>query len=223
MQGAVLRGTQSGYELVLRQSASFDQIMTDLRDLLEKLRVAPESEAVTNFSLDVLTENRLLQPDEKKAIETLVSEYPKFQIHKFESGVMTKADANELRERETVHVLSRTIRNGQDLEYKGDILFLGIIHEGGKLKTNGNIYTMGNVHGILQAGFPDDESKVVIGDTHDAQQIHIGEQFTILDDDADQVNAQTVAYVNDLHALSFGKLANLKKINPKLFNQIGGL
>ncbi|AKP63666.1 septum site-determining protein MinC [Levilactobacillus koreensis] len=222
MQAAVLRGTQNGYDLVLKQSASLDQILVDLKALLENLKVDPQV-MDTKVSLDVLTEDRILTADEKTKIEQLVAGYPRFEIHKIAANVITLADALQLRERENVHLLSKVIRNGQEVVMQGDILFLGTIHEGGKLRTSGNIFSMGNVAGILQAGYPDDESKLIMGNLQTAQQVRIAEQFDIVEPEQLTDSRQTIAYVNDLHVLSYGKLEQLKKINPKLYNQIGGI
>lgn len=223
MQAAVLRGTQNGYDLVLKQSASLDQILVDLKTLLENLKVDPQAQEATKVSLDVLTEDRILTAEERQQIEQLVGQYPRFEIHKIAANVMTIADAVQMKERENVHLLSKVIRNGQEVDMTGDVLFLGTIHEGGKLQTTGNIFSMGNVAGILQAGYPDDESKLVMGNLKTAQQIRIAEQFDIIDPDNLEASTQTVAYVNDLHVLSYGNLNQLKKINPKLYNQIGGI
>ncbi|MFC6207432.1 septum site-determining protein MinC [Levilactobacillus tongjiangensis] len=223
MQAAVLRGTQNGYDLVLKQSASLDQILVDLKALLENLKVDPQALASAKVSLDVLTEDRILTADERTRIEQLVANYPRFEIHKISANVMTIDDALQLKERDNVHLLSKIIRNGQEVNMKGDILFLGTIHEGGKLVTTGNIFSMGDVMGILQAGYPDDESKLIMGNLQSAQQVRIAEQFDIIEPDQLTDSGQTIAYVNDLHVLSYGKLGQLKKINPKLYNQIGGI
>ncbi|MFC6260432.1 septum site-determining protein MinC [Levilactobacillus fujinensis] len=222
MQAAVLRGTQNGYDLVLKQSASLDQVLVDLKALLENLKVDPQT-MDAKVSLDVLTEDRILTADEKTKIEQLVAGYPRFEIHKIAANVITLADAIQLRERENVHLLSKVIRNGQEVVMQGDVLFLGTIHEGGKLRTSGNIFSMGSVAGILQAGYPDDESKLIMGNLQTAQQVRIAEQFDIVEPAQLTDSRQTIAYVNDLHVLSYGKLEQLKKINPKLYNQIGGI
>ncbi|WP_125545988.1 septum site-determining protein MinC [Levilactobacillus lindianensis] len=223
MQAAVLRGTQNGYDLVLKQAASFEQILVDLKALLEKLKTDPKALETTKVSLDVLTGDRLLTADEKAQIEEMVGNYPRFEIHKIAANVITVDDAIQLRERENVHLLSKVIRNGQEVAMQGDVLFLGTIHEGGKLRTTGNIFSMGDVTGILQAGYPDDESKLIMGNLQTAQQVRIAEQFDIIESEQVTDSRQTIAYVNDLHVLSYGKLAQLKKINPKLYNQIGGI
>ncbi|WP_225362879.1 septum site-determining protein MinC [Apilactobacillus micheneri] len=119
--------------------------------------------------------------------------------------------------------MSKTIRNGQEVNVDGDVLFFGTVHEGGKLFASGNIYNMGNVKGIIQAGYPDNEDKLIIGNLHNAQQVRVGEQYDIVSDNPIDDEENTVVYVNDLHLLSYGKINDLKEINPKFFNRIGGI
>jgi septum site-determining protein MinC len=64
---------------------------------------------------------------------------------------------------------------------------------------------------------------MIIGDVHNAQQVRIGEQYEILDDTNQKITENSVVYVNDLHVLDYGKVEDLKQINPKFFNQIGGV
>ncbi len=137
--------------------------------------------------------------------------------------MITKAESNRILEQSSVHIVDRVIRNGQEVHIEGDVLFLGTVHEGGKLLVTGNIFVLGNVEGIIQAGAPDFEDKMIIGDVHSAQQVRIGEQFEILADSKHQMDSRTVVYVNDLHVLDYGRVEDLKQINPKFYNQIGGV
>ena len=202
MQAVVLRGNQDGYQLVLDQAASFNEIKEKLRGLLD------------NLAADCNEQN--------KQLELIFSDYDHFQIHKVIPDVITIEDALHLKEQDNVHLATQTIRNGQTLELKGDVLYLGVINEGGRLLTTGNIYVMGTALGILQAGYPSGEDKVVIGDLKHAQQVRIGEQISIVETDQPAEGNQTVAYVNDLHVLQYGQLTDLKTINPKIYHQMGG-
>lgn len=220
MQAVVLRGNQDGYQIVLNQAASFEEIKEKLRELLDNL--ATDSEVTDQISFDVLSNQRLLNAEQHQQLEQVFSDYEHFQIHKVIPDVMTIEDAMRLKEQENVHLATQTIRNGQTLELKGDVLYFGIINEGGRLLTSGNIYVMGSVLGILQAGYPSSEDKVVIGDFHAAQQVRIGEQINILEPDQLPEGRPSVAYINDLHVLEYGELSDLKTINPKMYHQMGG-
>ncbi|WP_225352049.1 septum site-determining protein MinC [Secundilactobacillus similis] len=170
----------------------------------------------------MLSPQRLLTAEQHQKLTSIINEYDHFEIHKVITDVMTIEDAEAIKERENVHLVTQTIRNGQTLEMTGDVLFLGIINEGGRLLTTGNLFTMGTALGILQAGYPSAEDKVVVGDLHQAQQVRIGEQISIVEVDQPDADAQTIAYVNDLHVLEYGQLADLKTINPKMYHQMGG-
>lgn len=221
MQSVVLRGNQDGYQLVLSQAASFEAIKLELRGLLDNLAADSQIKDKT-ISFDVLSPQRLLTAEQHQKLTSIINEYDHFEIHKVITDVMTIEDAEAIKERENVHLVTQTIRNGQTLEMTGDVLFLGIINEGGRLLTTGNLFTMGTALGILQAGYPSAEDKVVVGDLHQAQQVRIGEQISIVEVDQPEADAQTIAYVNDLHVLEYGQLADLKTINPKMYHQMGG-
>lgn len=220
MQAVVLRGNQNGYQLIIDQSADFEAVKVSLRDLLDNL--SADSETTDNISFDVLTGERLLSADQNRQLEEIVAEYSGYSIHKITADVMTIEEAQLIKERDNVHLMTQTIRNGQRIEVKGDVLFLGTINEGGSLTTSGNLFVMGEVTGIVHAGAPSYEDKVIIGNLHEAQQVRIGEQITIVEENELEDNPQTVAYVDDLHTISYGHLTDLKEINPKLYHQIGG-
>ena len=222
MRPVTLKGTQDGYELILNQSAGISEIYTQLGTLLTNLNHKGES-ATRTVDFDILTGNRLFTKNDVKNLRRLFNKFPDFVIHKIISNVITITDSYHIKEQDSVHVMDRTIRNGQDYRMHGDVLFLGDVHKGGKLYTDGNIYLMGNVEGIVHAGFPNSESKLIIGDLHNAQQVRIGEQFDVVADRQISASNQTVAYVNDLHVLSYGKINDLKHIDPRLYNRIGGI
>ena len=222
MRPVTLKGTQSGYELIFDQSAGIREIYANLKTLLNQLSRSSSS-IKTTIGFQILTGNRLLSNQEVEMVKQIFSHYPQFAISKITADVVTISDAYQVKEQDNVHVISKTIRNGQRVRMHGDVLFLGNLHKGGKLYTSGNIYLMGTIEGIVHAGFPSSEDKLIIGDLHNAQQVRIGEQFDVVADRQIPASEQTVAYVNDLHVLSYGKIAKLRYINPKFYNRIGGI
>lgn len=222
MEAATLKGTQDGYEIILNDQAAMNAAFETLEKILDglKTQMATSDKYIT---FDIITGNRLLTSAQRQRLENLFANYQLFSIHKVISNVITKEKAQRMKDLENVHILDRVIRNGQEVNVEGDVLFLGQIHQGGKLFVSGNIFVMGTIEGIIQAGFPNIESKFIIGDIQTAQQVRIGEQFEILDDSTrSKIKTNTVIYVDDLHTLAFGELEDLKQISPKFFNQIGG-
>ncbi|TPR18526.1 cell division inhibitor [Apilactobacillus micheneri] len=222
MQSAVLKGTQSGYEVILDESSSLEQINIDLKNLLNRLSENNLKKS-ENIKLNIRIGNRLFSQEQKNIIIDNINSYHGLSVGHFISNVLTKEDAKAKFKQKYIEPMSKTIRNGQEVNVDGDVLFFGTVHEGGKLFASGNIYNMGNVKGIIQAGYPDNEDKLIIGNLHNAQQVRVGEQYDIVSDNPIDDEENTVVYVNDLHLLSYGKINDLKEINPKFFNRIGGI
>lgn len=222
MQSAVLKGTQSGYEVILDESSSLEQINIDLKNLLNRLSENNLKKS-ENIKLNIRIGNRLFSQEQKNIIIDNINSYHGLSVGHFISNVLTKEDAKDKFKQKYIEPMSKTIRNGQEVNVDGDVLFFGTVHEGGKLFASGNIYNMGNVKGIIQAGYPDNEDKLIIGNLHNAQQVRVGEQYDIVSDNPIDDEENTVVYVNDLHLLSYGKINDLKEINPKFFNRIGGI
>lgn len=220
MQAVILRGNQNGYQLNIDQAADFEAVKIGLRDLLENL--SANAKKTSKISFDILTGDRLLSADQNQQLEEIVGEYGEYSIHKITATVMTIEEASYLKEIDNVHLLAQTIHNGQQIKMKGDILFLGNINEGGELSTSGNIYLFGDVRGVVHAGTPNFEDKLIIGDLQKAQQVWIGEQVNFVENDQLSVDYKAIAYVNDLHTVTFGHLHELKEINPNLYHKIGG-
>ncbi|WP_105957167.1 septum site-determining protein MinC [Apilactobacillus quenuiae] len=222
MQSAVLKGTQSGYEVILNESSSLEQINIDLKNLLNRLSESNLKKS-EDIKLNIRIGNRLFSQEQKNTIMENINSYHGLSVGHFMSNVLTKEDAEAKFKQKYIEPMSKTIRNGQEVNIDGDVLFFGNVHEGGKLFASGNIYNMGNIKGIVQAGYPDNEDKLIIGNLHNAQQVRVGEQYDIVSDNPINNKESTVVYVNDLHLLSYGKINELKEINPKFFNRIGGI
>ena len=125
-QSVVLKASNDGYELILRQEASFDDIMVDLKVLLDRLQADNTTDKQISFDLD--TASRLLTAEQNQKVTQLIQRYPLFSIHKLTADVILTADALAMIERDTVHLVNQIIRNGQVVEITGDVLFLSLIH-----------------------------------------------------------------------------------------------
>lgn len=221
MKDVVLKGHQDGYLLTLKATGSFERILTELTDLFTQLnhdqQVAKKD--LVQFKID--TENRLLTAQQRQQVLHLIEQYPAFRVSELKSNVILKTEAQREKEQDSVHINRATIRSGQEVTVEGDVLFVGQIHHGGILKATGHIFLLGDVAGIVQAGFPDNEEAVIVGDLSTAFQVRIADQVAIMADDQHAFTARSVAYINDLHLLDYGTLADLKTIRPKLYNKMG--
>ena len=221
MQNVVLKGHNDGYEIFLKASSNFSDILTELTELFASLKEGKLIGPDQTVAFDIMTGSRLLNAEQKKQIEAIISHYPLFSIHKFSAEVISLTRAVEMVSQRSLHLDSSIIRNGQVKTITGDVLFIGSVHQGGILRATGSIFLMGESEGILQAGYPDHPEAVIAGDFQQAQQIRISDAIAIIGQGKVSVNANTVAFVNDLHVLDYTKRDQIKKIRPKLFAKLG--
>lgn len=224
MQAVVLKGYNNGYELILEPTAGFDEIKTELCELMLKLHNDETTDRTKKYSFNINTGTVLYNVEQKQALENIFADYPRFSIHKIQSSVIEKQEAQEIVDSTTVHVNGDIIRNGQDKLIHGDLLFLGTLHEGGILRATGSIFVLGTVNGILCAGHENNTNAVLAGNLQNAQQLRIADLVDIVNEDkkisaTDHMNA---LFVNDLHALALTNIEQLKTIRPKLFIKAGG-
>lgn len=225
MSQVVLKGSGNGYEIKINESCDIKLMINELSDLLNELSSNKKYNQNKNVMFELNTGNRLLLDNEKELIFNLFDQYEFFEVKSIIANVITKEDALIMKNEGRTFKSVQTIRNGQYEKVDGDVLVFGKIHKGGKLVCTGNVYILGDVEGIIHAGFPNNEEKLIIGNITDAQQVRIGEQYQILSETkfSDDNDLKSVVYVNDLHILDNGNLNDLKKISPKFFNEIGGI
>ncbi|KRL97992.1 septum site-determining protein MinC [Liquorilactobacillus satsumensis] len=221
MQSVVLKGHQDGYVINLKADAKFVDILRELTELFEQLQQDKKMDSEP-LSFNITTGMRLLDATEKQKIEEIVSRYPLFSIHKITSEVMRVQDALEMIESKSIHLNANTIRNGQVEHVKGDVLFIGNLHQGGMLRATGNVFLLGRCEGIVHAGYPSNAEAIIVGNVHAAQQVRIADAVAIVAQEQVADDEGTVVYVNDLHVLDYTKHTEVKTIRPKLFARMGG-
>ncbi|KRL04202.1 septum site-determining protein MinC [Liquorilactobacillus oeni] len=221
MQSVILKGHKDGYVINLKSNARFIDILRELTELFEQLQ-QDEKMNSEPLSFNITTGSRLLNADEKKKIEKIVSRFPLFSIHKITSEVMLVQDALEMIESKSIHLDANTIRNGQVEYIQGDVLYVGDLHQGGMLRATGNVFLLGKCEGIVHAGYLSNSEAIIVGDVHAAQQVRIADAVAIVAQEKIAKSKETVVFVNDLHVLDYTKHTEIKTIRPKLFARMGG-
>ena len=220
MQAVTLKGHKEGFEIILDSRVSFAEITSELEKLLKELRMNNANQKQTAF--DITTGMRLLTAEEKKEIEKIVSRFEGFSTHRITADVIRTDVALDLMNQRSTHRVGRVVRNGQVVTIKGDVLFFGSVHQGGILQATGNIYVLGEVQGIVHAGYEDNTRAVIVGDLNTAQQVRIGDVVTIVADRPADEPLDKVVYVSDLHNLESTDVHTLMTLRPKLFVKAGG-
>jgi septum site-determining protein MinC len=71
-------------------------------------------------------------------------------------------------------VLERSLRSGQRVEHRGDVVIDGHVNDGAEVLSSGNITILGRLSGLVHAGYEGDESAIVIARSMEAMQVRIG-------------------------------------------------
>lgn len=82
-------------------------------------------------------------------------------------------------EEETV-LLRRTIRSGQKIECRGNMVILGDVNPGGEVRARGDVLVLGALRGVAHAGCEGKESSVVLALIFQPTQLRIGNHIAIL-------------------------------------------
>ena len=220
MDNVVLKGRKDGYEIILKDTSSFDDIINDLKLLLQRLNQNESSSQ--KLSLIVSTGNRLLTTVQQTLVTRIINDYSHFTLNAINAEVLPKVVAEDDKWQGGIRVVSNVIRSGQVVNIEGDVLFLGTLHRGGTLQTTGSIFIFSGstIEGIVHAGYPNDSGQVIAGNFANANQIRIGDTLEVIDTDTEKINDQSLAYVNDLHMLQHSTLSKLAEQKPKLLRQL---
>jgi septum site-determining protein MinC len=177
VQGYIaIKGTRSGLLLTLEPETPFTDLLTALADRL--------SEAPAFFrgaALTVDTSRRHLRVSERIQLENLLAHY-QMSVRPLEKVTEIVKEAKTVtlpveeppyeaegeqqsqrdpRDTEDTLFLKRTIRSGQAIYHKSNVVVLGDVNPGAEIVAGGDIVVWGVLRGMVHAGYPDNEQAAV--------------------------------------------------------------
>ncbi|HIQ48594.1 MAG TPA: septum site-determining protein MinC [Aquifex aeolicus] len=123
-------------------------------------------------SLVIIENPEVLSEWERKKVEEI--------LKKLTKGVFEKQ--KEEKEENRLLIINKSLRAGQRVEHKGDILILGDVNKDAEVLAGGNIIVFGKLRGIAKAGLIGDESAVIIALFMEPQMLQIGRKKAIPSD-----------------------------------------
>jgi len=151
----------------------------EIEKLLDELR-KKLSHKLFKGSLIILENPEVLNPEERKKVEEVLREFSRG----FLEG---KKEGKEKREEGRLLIIEKTLRAGQRVEHRGDILILGDVNKDAEILAGGNIIVMGKLRGIAKAGLIGDHSAVIVALKMEPQLLQIGKKKAIMSD-ADRIS-----------------------------------
>jgi len=211
MSDITLKGGKEGFSVIVDANANYVDAFKDLKEMITQQNIkSTGDDDVIKFTIK--TGNRLLTDDQKEQITDFFNRFPQLELSEIESDVESKDRVEEILDKNRTNIESGIVRSGQKLNYEGDLIFLGTLHRDAQICATGSIYILGEVNGIVQAGFPDNTQAVVFGNLSNVDQLRIADVIEIVtDDNKDDFQDGKYAYIDDLHSINVESLKDYKE------------
>ncbi|HEM1561898.1 TPA: septum site-determining protein MinC, partial [Listeria monocytogenes] len=217
------KGTKDGISIFLSDKASISELQQELTQLLADQKQNPYSGE--KLEVQVQIGNRLFSEEEEREISTIIHENSQMKISAFYSNVMSKDEAKKWKENDQIFSMATIIRSGQVVQVPGDFLLIGDVNPGGQIRSNGNVFVLGNIKGIIHAGFEGNGNAIVAGKFLYPSQVRIADKVYGFDsEDYKEVTETDLfsAFVNDAGEIVIDGIHKIRKIRPEISNFQGG-
>ncbi|WP_318247299.1 septum site-determining protein MinC [Halobacillus litoralis] len=171
----MIKGTRDGLTLRLDDQCGFDEL---LQELEEKLSMNGVDEDEPMIRVSVQLGKRFVTEEQKDQISDVIRDKQKLVVERIESEVITKQEALEWKEHTQLTPIVRTIRSGQVVHVKGDLLLIGDVNPGGQVTATGNIFVLGKLRGIAHSGVDGAADTVIAASYMQPNQLRISDQVS---------------------------------------------
>lgn len=183
----IFKGTKEGLYIILKEDMDMDTIKSNLDWKIKPSKRFFEGARIMNFKGKKLTQgefDELKDVIEQEYGMTVVGSYNEKSFdNKPENFELKKPDLLEQLPFENVHkgdtlTVRSTLRSGQLIQYKGDVVVIGDVNPGAHIKAGGSVIIMGTMRGIVQAGAGGDYSTFIVAYKMQPTQLRIGDIIT---------------------------------------------
>lgn len=221
-QNVTIKGTKDGIVLHLDDSCSFEELQKELDEKLSANQKTQAERQLTRVKVDV--GNRYLSDAQREEIKNLILQKKNLVVDDIESNVVTRAESDKLKAENEVVTVARIIRSGQVLEVAGDLLLIGDVNPGGTVIAGGNIFIMGALKGIANAGVLGNDQAVIAASSMQPSQLRIHDCINRSPDKVqnNEKREMECAYIDDNHQIIVDRLQVLINLRPNLNRLEGG-
>lgn len=188
-----LKGIKGGIMVILRDDASFDEILKlipqKLQEILDFLVVPGSRLAFSGRMVGGIDKIKLEQAVMKVAPEHISIEYQD------DDPVMAVQQSIKNDKNQFYH---GTLRSGQALRSSSNLVVVGDVNPGAELIAVGNVIVMGILRGIVHAGYNGDKEAIIVAAKMAPTQLRIADIITRPPDDEISDNwIPEIAYIKD--------------------------
>ncbi|ARI76928.1 septum site-determining protein MinC [Halobacillus mangrovi] len=213
VQKIMIKGTRDGLTLKFDDQCTFESILDELED---KLSMNGLSDDDPMIRVTVQLGKRYLSEEQKEELTKVIREKQNLVVENIESELITRKEALKWKENTDITPVARTIRSGQVIEVRGDLLIIGDVNPGGLLKATGNIFVMGSLRGIAHAGTEGDTNAVVAASYMQPSQLRIADQLSRAPDYESEGVYMESGFIDEEEQIRIDKLQEVVKKRPDL-------
>ncbi|MBH0230015.1 septum site-determining protein MinC [Halobacillus yeomjeoni] len=215
IQKIMIKGTRDGLTLHLDDQCSFPSILKELEHKLSINGVAEEDQPMIRVTIQL--GNRYLTEEQKEELIAVIRDKQQLVVDHIESNVITRQEALEWKENTAITPIVKTVRSGQVIKVRGDLLVIGDVNPGGQVVASGNVFVMGKLRGVAHAGNDGDTQAVVAASYMQPTQLRIGEHVSRSPDAGTEGVYMECAYVEESQEnILIDRLQEIVKKRPEL-------
>lgn len=183
----IFKGTKEGLYIILKEEMDLNTIKYNLEKKIKPSKRFFEGAKVMNFKGKELTQeefDELKEVMEQEYGMTVVGEYSdKKHFVQEERSAIKRAEMLEQLPFEHVYkgealIVRTTLRSGQLIQYKGNVVVIGDVNPGAHIKAAGSVIVLGTVRGIVHAGVGGDYGAFIAAYKMQPSQLRIGDIIT---------------------------------------------
>jgi septum site-determining protein MinC len=209
--GVTIKGTKDGLLFFLDDSRPFSAVLEELKHKLENTHAAHIWDG-PELKVTIKLGKRQITKTEELAVRELFSVRKNLIIQDFES----EGQSHLLGGDSEIQIKSGTVRSGQVLIHKGNLLFLGDVNPGGTIQCTGSIYVLGTLRGLAHAGSQGDQNAIIVASVLRPTQLRIADVISRPPDRWDESEVgMRFAYLMD-NQIVVEKIHHLGQLRPDL-------
>lgn len=213
-QKVTIKGRKDGLVFFMDDSCSFEELMADLREKIEHSHNQILSGPLIRVAIQL--GKRYCIPEQLDQLTQIIRQKGNLVIHTIDSDVISKEEAYAelLKARFSLEV--RNVRNGQVINFDGDLLLLGDVNPGAIITSTGSIFVLGHLRGIAHAGVNGDKQAIIAAASLEPTQLRITDVISRPGEEwAEQKGTTEFAYLED-DKMIVAKMNHLMRVRPEL-------
>lgn len=212
----MIKGTKNGLVFQMDDRCAWPVLLDELNQKLKQYDGRLLGGPMVRVSVQL--GNRYLENRDKQELKQFIRENGNLIVDEFKCNVVLQSELEQARLESDVKIIHKTIRSGQLIKCKENILILGDVNPGSSIVSDGHIFIMGALRGMAHAGHAGERDAIIAASVLHPTQLRIADAVSRPPDEwAEAEYHRQFAYVED-EQIFVDKLNNLYQVRPNMKN-----